>query len=486
MQIPFSRDSCDSCGSYLFSKFGQLLKSHRKQRSSLKFKSPGTFFFVVCRDLQFFGRYLSSSPKKPPPSSNPEKNQTEYYPLGDLKQDGKVGESPSSTKQATQRLESIITPKDSKVIEEKTEAAKKMIQMREEYESSYIKYGVQGKLSQENLFSRLFSGGKWVAHFGSLLSLIALMFTDILWLRVFLICAGLCGIYVNFFVIKPRFWPNLLWGAVFLLLNLIQIFRLINERRGEEVKGEEKEIYEDLFKKSFTPHEFRKLISRGSWRTFKQGEELVKENTEIDDVMVIVNGLCDVRSIGHHIAYLKKGQLLGDLEFFHESHSKASATVTAIEPTTVFMWKKSDLKKLFFAHPTLMLGWNSITSNDLLMKLKEQQDFNHFIYYKILLVGILKEDRVTPAEKRAVESYQKQYQISDAMHKQALKEFGWTDKDWERGSKKSSWFETISQNIPFSPLSFTELPWKSSSEPKNNEGKSPPSSPLPPPSSSTP
>lgn len=144
MQIPFSGDSCDSCGSSLFSKFGQLLKSHRQQHSSLKFKFPGTFFFVASRDLQFFGRYLSSSPKKPPPSSNPEKNQTEYYPLGDLKQDGKVGESPSSTKQATQRLESIITPKDSKVIEEKTEAAKKMIQMREEYESSYIKYGVQG------------------------------------------------------------------------------------------------------------------------------------------------------------------------------------------------------------------------------------------------------------------------------------------------------------------------------------------------------
>jgi len=119
-----------------------------------------------------------------------------------------------------------------------------------------------------------------------------------------------------------------------------------------------------------------------------------------------------------------------------------------LETTKCLVWNKSDLKKLFFAQPTLALGWNAILSYDLLSKLKEQQEFQEFTHYKMFLYGILSGDSVSKSEKKAAESYRAQYEITDQMHEEALKEHGWSLADWERGSKKPTFFEMISENLP--------------------------------------
>lgn len=175
------------------------------------------------------------------------------------------------------------------------------------------------------------------------MTLTALLFTDVLWLRAFMILAGACSIYVNLFVIKPRFWPNLLWSLIFILLNVLQIIRILADRAKYLLTPEEEKVYQEVFEKSFARFEFRKIVSLAHYKEFLPGEVLVSEGDEIDGLMLIVDGLCDVErglTNRRHISYLKTGQLLGELEFFrdHKSKAPASGNLELINKLTFFFF----------------------------------------------------------------------------------------------------------------------------------------------------
>ncbi|RKZ14374.1 Crp/Fnr family transcriptional regulator, partial [bacterium] len=79
----------------------------------------------------------------------------------------------------------------------------------------------------------------------------------------------------------------------------------------------------------------KEILEKGVYKTFKQGETLIKEGEAGDEFFVIIKGKVEVSSRGSVIAVLGDGEFFGEMALLEGV--KRSATVRAIEDTEVFI-----------------------------------------------------------------------------------------------------------------------------------------------------
>ena len=71
---------------------------------------------------------------------------------------------------------------------------------------------------------------EYLVHFSNVLLLIAYSVRDILWLRWFAVAAAIANL-PYYLAQTTVLWPPVIWGVVFMLINLFQISRIYLERR---------------------------------------------------------------------------------------------------------------------------------------------------------------------------------------------------------------------------------------------------------------
>jgi hypothetical protein len=232
-----------------------------------------------------------------------------------------------------------------------------------------------------------FLGWHMTAHIASLLTVAAYLLKDILWLRLLTILSCVAGIAFNYFVPATPLWTVIYWNVLFAIINIVQIAIIIKERSGVHFTEEEKELHDTLFK-NFAPFEFMKLMRIAKWREAKQGETLSIEKQQLDNVMLIYNGLAAVETNGEEVAKLKDGNFIGELSFI--TGGAASATVRAIMPTRYVSWPKESISQLLNRNPSMRFAMQSILNTDLSKKLMHRQPSFHGI---IDLARILKKKK---------------------------------------------------------------------------------------------
>jgi Popeye-like protein len=100
-------------------------------------------------------------------------------------------------------------------------------------------------------------------HVANILLLVAYSVRDILWLRLFALASSL--IAIPYFVLQPKaLWAPLSWTIVFVIVNLFQSWRLLNERRPIKLTPSEEEIRKLVFK-DLPPRKMLQVLSIGSW-----------------------------------------------------------------------------------------------------------------------------------------------------------------------------------------------------------------------------
>lgn len=204
------------------------------------------------------------------------------------------------------------------------------------------------------------------AHAASILTTIAYLVKDILWLRVLTVLACIAGIIFNYYAPATPLWVVIYWNLLFLVINLVQIGIIVKERREVSFTEEEQELYETLFK-NFAPFEFMKLLRVGRWLEAKKEQVLAVEQKQLEEVMLIYNGHVEVEAEGQTLAQLKDGSFIGEMSFI--TGGAATATVKALEPTRYLSWSKEDLRKLLNRNPSMRFAMQTVLSTDLTKKL---------------------------------------------------------------------------------------------------------------------
>jgi cyclic nucleotide-binding protein len=209
-------------------------------------------------------------------------------------------------------------------------------------------------------------GWQLAGHLASVLTMLAYLLKDILWLRLLTIFSCFAGIAFNYFVPATPLWTVIYWNVLFAIINIVQIAIIIKERAGVNFSEEEQELHETLFK-NFAPFEFMKLMRIGKWLEAKPGEVLAVEQQTLDAVMLIYNGMAQVEKEGKEVAQLKDGNFVGEVSFITEG--VATATVRALTPTRYIAWPKAAIKALLNRNPSMRFAMQSMLSTDLSKKL---------------------------------------------------------------------------------------------------------------------
>ena len=76
-------------------------------------------------------------------------------------------------------------------------------------------------------------------------------------------------------------------------------------------------------------------------------EVLVADKQQLDNVILIYNGVVSVESGGQEIAQLRDGSLVGEMSFVNDG--VANATVRGIRPTRYLTWLRVELRHLLSA-----------------------------------------------------------------------------------------------------------------------------------------
>src|SRR5713101_62581 len=125
--------------------------------------------------------------------------------------------------------------------------------------------------------------GHLSGHLASVLTMVAYLLKDILWLRLLTILACFAGIVFNYFVPATPLWRIIYWNVLFATINIVQIAIIISQLPCIHFTEEEKELHDTLFK-NFAPFEFMKLMRVGKWLDARQGEILATEQKPIDSM----------------------------------------------------------------------------------------------------------------------------------------------------------------------------------------------------------
>ena len=206
---------------------------------------------------------------------------------------------------------------------------------------------------------------EYLIHASNVIWLGALLVRDVLWLRLLMVVAG--AIVLPYYVAQdPPLWAPVLWGLLFIGINVVQIGLLLLERRPVHLTEPEQRLYRTTFR-SLTPREFVRLIKLGRWEEAALSDCIVEQGTVLNTIMVILSGKVAVKVDGRTVATLEEGRFIGEMSYL--TGGPTSARVEAMVPTKYVTWQRARLDEFLNKSTELRAALQLVIGRDLVAKL---------------------------------------------------------------------------------------------------------------------
>ena len=206
----------------------------------------------------------------------------------------------------------------------------------------------------------------------NIIFLAAFMAKKIVWLRLLTFTGMLVGIPYYLYIHEAPMWNNIFWVSTYASINLVMLFIIYLESRPIELSDLEQKIY-DLTFKSLEPRIFKKLIDHGSLIEHQPEENLVTRDSELDSLMLVVEGEAEVvLKHGEHII-IPAGGFIGEQSYI--TGEKTSADVkTGKEAAKIIRWNSELLRKYLDKKEHLKDNLDLIITSDLIHTLRDMEE----------------------------------------------------------------------------------------------------------------
>lgn len=193
---------------------------------------------------------------------------------------------------------------------------------------------------------------------------IGFIIKEILWLRVVIIVAGLCmitrGIIIENYIV-------VFWMSMFVVINILQVIRILLEKRPVKLSQDIKDLYENLFDE-MTTREFMLFWKMGEKKTLEPDKYLCHDDVPIEEIVLVTDGDVEVVKNEKHIARLGRGYFIAEMQYLVGANP--SADVITRSEVKVIAWKHKKLQRLKDTYPYIYNKFQLILSKDLTNKLK--------------------------------------------------------------------------------------------------------------------
>lgn len=203
-----------------------------------------------------------------------------------------------------------------------------------------------------------------IIHFAYFTTFVALAIRDVLFLRVVLSFANILQVVYQYgFNDNPDI---AIWNALFLMINTIQVFKLLRERSPVKIPDDIEDIYRSKFS-DMTQREFLYFWNLGQQKDVTD-TELMKEGDYQKSLFLILSGNAQVARDGRVIATLHRPEFVGEISFI--TKEPASADVYAKSKLYYIEWNQNDLRRLKKSNSSFWTKLNQILGEDLARKIK--------------------------------------------------------------------------------------------------------------------
>ena len=208
-----------------------------------------------------------------------------------------------------------------------------------------------------------------IQHLGFIFTFLALSVRDMLRLRIILAIAQiLAGVYQ---VMIGRY-DVVVWNAVFTIVNIYHIVRIINERRIVFIPEEIKDIYENIFG-DFTTKEFMNFWNLGNYKN-SSNSLIIKEGEKQNNLLLILDGDVTVKREDQILNKLGRGKFIAEMSLI--TNEPATANIYSNENVRYISWNQDELKHFQVSNKDLWIKLHNILSKDLIQKIKSTNHNN--------------------------------------------------------------------------------------------------------------
>ena len=205
-------------------------------------------------------------------------------------------------------------------------------------------------------------------HGGYILTAVAFLLRDILWLRLLAIVANLAlGLAAYRAGMDPH-WVVVAWATAFVAINLGHSCWLIYERYLRRLTDQEQALYDCAFP-ALDRVSVRKLMRHGTWVDFAAKDCLVRQGIHLDRLLLLASGQAAVLLGGRIAARLTPGKFVGEISFL--SGDISTAMVVATEPVRCLAWDKALLERVLARRPELVNVFHAAVGRDLAAKVAQ-------------------------------------------------------------------------------------------------------------------
>ena len=207
-------------------------------------------------------------------------------------------------------------------------------------------------------------GGLLILNLGYSLMFIALAIHEILWLRCTLTFAQATLFIYNIFISNN--YNIAFWMCVFIIVNTIQIIRIINERRPRLIPDELKDLYDGIFTE-LTSKEFLYFWNMGTLKEISN-DYFIRSGQTQENLLLVLDGVACVEFDGKKIALLDRGSFIAEISFL--TGEPASADVRADGNLFYISWGNERLKRVQKENRGFWMKLQSCLNKDLIDKIK--------------------------------------------------------------------------------------------------------------------
>jgi hypothetical protein len=216
----------------------------------------------------------------------------------------------------------------------------------------------------------LFAWSDMPGHASYILIAVSYYLTNIYWLRVTAVM-GLSLEIVYLRLSGGDMGAGIGWDVVFILINLWQIYWLVDDRRKLARIKDAHLLRQGVFA-GFDNAQIARLVSSGTWKDLAEGAVLTRTGEPVRELTLLCDGGAKVDVAGHTVARLSNGAFVGEMAFV--TGNPASATVTIERPTRAFVFDMERLRKLVAGDETVATAIHRVVGRDLAIKLRSHSE----------------------------------------------------------------------------------------------------------------
>jgi hypothetical protein len=204
-------------------------------------------------------------------------------------------------------------------------------------------------------------------HVANVIYLASYSVRDMLWLRILTVIAMVC---LGWYYLEMALFTPLGWQAVFLSINLVQIWLLVYERRPVKLTDLERKLHEGPLR-TFTPLQLKRFTDAAEWATLPSGRQLVAENSRLESLILMLSGRAVVRADGRDIATIEEGHFAGEMSFL--TGGNTTAAVIADGVVKVAIWRREYIDELAARDRDLAMALQAALGINLVEKVINRQ-----------------------------------------------------------------------------------------------------------------